>query len=385
MQRCTLQSGQETSWIANDCLFRFLLGYALGGFSVVLCPWIMEMLLPQQRIVLRGFFNWGWTRIILTATCYFFREWRTSVFVAALSAAPALFLVTFVIPESPTWLHSKGRTTQMIQSEKTMAKVAGVPYVPTQHQPIIHCKGIIETLRTRGLFEKISVLWFMWFVAGMSGYANDLNSNTITGDLYSNQLLFGVILVISKQLLLFADTTFENFKRRTLHQGAQLSVVVCFISLTFFITYNYHVRVLSFSPTSEDSGNRFSDSQFAGYSVHRVHLGCVLPMRYRVYGNILQVKCHRIMLPDGQSRESVGSRSDACQYTLATSSLCDSFHSRLLQLCDFVPLLGEYLQSKKNYKWMFQHETKNVNLDDVHIDDDEKSPEQVPMVTGSQK
>lgn len=37
---------------------RFFLGLAVGGTLVVSCTFVMEMLLPQQRMALRAFFNW---------------------------------------------------------------------------------------------------------------------------------------------------------------------------------------------------------------------------------------------------------------------------------------------------------------------------------------
>lgn len=37
---------------------RFFLGLSVGGTLVVVCTFVMEMLLPKQRMALRAFFNW---------------------------------------------------------------------------------------------------------------------------------------------------------------------------------------------------------------------------------------------------------------------------------------------------------------------------------------
>ena len=37
---------------------RFIIGIGIGGTLVVVCAFSMEMLLPQQRMALRAFFNW---------------------------------------------------------------------------------------------------------------------------------------------------------------------------------------------------------------------------------------------------------------------------------------------------------------------------------------
>lgn len=87
--------------------FRFCVGLSIAGVLVVICAWIMEVILPTQRMVVRGFFNWGWTRVFITVICYLTKEWRYASFVSALCLLPALFMVIYVIPESPTWLHNK--------------------------------------------------------------------------------------------------------------------------------------------------------------------------------------------------------------------------------------------------------------------------------------
>jgi len=50
---------------------RFILGLCIGGDLVVVYTFVMEQLLPPQRMAIRGFFNWvflifverrGWVR-----------------------------------------------------------------------------------------------------------------------------------------------------------------------------------------------------------------------------------------------------------------------------------------------------------------------------------
>lgn len=67
-------------------------------------------------------------------------EWRISSIACALASLPALIIIVFVFPESPTWLHNKGKLEQMKKSEQHIAKVAGIPYVPVNHQKIEHSK-----------------------------------------------------------------------------------------------------------------------------------------------------------------------------------------------------------------------------------------------------
>ncbi|CAD6193009.1 unnamed protein product [Caenorhabditis auriculariae] len=113
---------------------RFFVGLSVGGTLVVVCTFVMEMLLPQQRMALRAFFNWGVARLLMTLICMAFPEWRMSSIACAVAALPALIIIIFAFPESPTWLHNKGRLEEMRASERHIAKVAGIPYVPVEHK-----------------------------------------------------------------------------------------------------------------------------------------------------------------------------------------------------------------------------------------------------------
>ena len=44
---------------------------------------------------------------MLTSICWLYSEWRSASIVTAITALPALLIVVFVFPESPTWLHNK--------------------------------------------------------------------------------------------------------------------------------------------------------------------------------------------------------------------------------------------------------------------------------------
>ncbi|CAB3402410.1 unnamed protein product [Caenorhabditis bovis] len=220
-------------------VIRFFVGLSVGGTLVVVCTFVMEMLLPKQRMALRAFFNWGVARLMMTLIAMALPEWRMSSIACALAALPALLIIILVFPESPTWLHNKGRLEEMKKSEKHIAKVAGVPYQPIQHEKIEHTKTIFEMLRTKGLFKRLLVLWCMWFCASICGYATDLYSNTISGDLFVNQILFSILIAVSKMILVLCDTYFPEFKRRTLHQGAQAIVCICFLAITVMKYYDY--------------------------------------------------------------------------------------------------------------------------------------------------
>ncbi|KAK6744400.1 hypothetical protein RB195_011231 [Necator americanus] len=169
---------------------RFFVGLSVGGTLVVVCTFVMEMLLPQQRMALRAFFNWG-------------------------------------------------RLEEMRIAERYIARFARIEYKPVAHKKIEHNKNLCEMLHTGGLHRRLFVLWTMWFVASVCGYATDLNSNTISGDFFMNQIIFSILIAVSKMVLVTVDTFIPSFSRRTLHQGAQTVVCLCFLVLFFLTMQGY--------------------------------------------------------------------------------------------------------------------------------------------------
>ncbi|KAF1748724.1 hypothetical protein GCK72_025191 [Caenorhabditis remanei] len=327
---------------------RFFSGLSIAGVLVVICAWIMESILSHQRMVIRGFFNWGWTRVFITAVCFLTREWRSASYVCAACLLPALLMIVFIIPESAIWLHSKGRNTEMIESEIFMARIAGVIYEPKEHK-IIQSKTFMETIKTKGLFRKLSVLWIMWFFVAICGFANDLNSNTLAGNLYLNQVLFGILLVFSKIVLLFVDSKYENFKRRSLHQGSQAGMILCFAILAMFLYNDYHgvgfliVYLLG--------------TMFIEYTWDAVYL-CAI---------------------ESMETSSRASATGSCSLMARIGSLLAPFLTYANTWWPPAVYITVIVLGTINLSisYFFLQETKNVNLDEVHVDDDE---EKVPMM-----
>ncbi|KAL4003515.1 Sugar transporter family protein [Acanthocheilonema viteae] len=231
-------SGLAPSWEILLVL-RFFVGLSIGGTIVVVCTYVMEMLLPQQRMALRAFFNWGIARLMMTAICYMLPEWRLASFGNAIAALPALLIIFFVFPESPTWLHSKNRLVEMRESEKKIARIAGIPYIEVEHKMVEKNNRLIDVIRQSTYAKRLFILWLIWFTASLSGYAIDLNSSRISGNLFVNQALFSVLIAASKIVLVIYDTVNKDFNRRKLHQYAQLAVCICFLTLTILVYFHY--------------------------------------------------------------------------------------------------------------------------------------------------
>ncbi|KAF8374302.1 hypothetical protein PRIPAC_80731 [Pristionchus pacificus] len=221
----------------------FFILYGLYSLLASALVSLLEMLLPEQRMFARAYFNWGISRMLLTTICYLTQEWRKACFGIAICCMPALLALMFIFPESPTWLLSKGRLVEMRESEKKIARIAGVRYVPVDHPIPKKPKSIIAVMKS-GLWRRLVVLWAMWFTAATSAYATDLASNRLSGNLYLNQFLFGLVLYVSKVILGLVDARFPSFTRRMLHQGSQFGAVVCFGALAVFKLTGYHGHLM---------------------------------------------------------------------------------------------------------------------------------------------
>ncbi|KIH49461.1 hypothetical protein ANCDUO_20464, partial [Ancylostoma duodenale] len=115
--------------------------------------------------------------------------------------------------------------------------------------------SVFEMLRNPGVFRRLGVLWMMWFVAAFCEYGNNLNSNAIYGNLFTNQMLFAVFIIIAKWVLLAADTWYPALNRRTLHQGAQLGIGILVVNVagTAFLEYTWDACFLCAMESFETS------------------------------------------------------------------------------------------------------------------------------------
>ncbi|KAH7719789.1 Protein K11D9.3 [Aphelenchoides avenae] len=227
-------SGFATDWRLL-LISRFMVGFVASRTTFIL---VMEMILPEQRILLRGFANWGIARMMLTFVCFMFPNWRHASIASAVAIAPALLIVLYAFPESPTWLRQKGKLDDARRSDAKIVRMGGVATTDGQdgqHTSYHHTSSFLSLLRNPVFLRRLGVLWTMFFTASIAAYANDLNSSSLSGNLFLNQLLFGVLIALSKIMLVVMDASLPNFTRRNLHNFSQLSVCICFALLAILV------------------------------------------------------------------------------------------------------------------------------------------------------
>ncbi|XP_039201526.1 solute carrier family 22 member 15-like isoform X3 [Crotalus tigris] len=140
---------------------------------------------------------------------YYIRDWRLLAFV---SNSPGLFffLLSFMLPESPRWLYSQGRTAEAEQVLQYMALRNGKDRLVVKLKP---CKGAIKKDdSTPGVLNLIThpilrwrtvILMYIWYVCSFVYYGLTLNAGELGGNLYLNVALSGLVEVPAFPLCMF--------------------------------------------------------------------------------------------------------------------------------------------------------------------------------------
>ncbi|XP_066476717.1 solute carrier family 22 member 15-like [Tiliqua scincoides] len=190
---------------------RFFVGMTNGGMSLV------SFVLTQEYV---GKSFWALTGSLTNVTFavgiavyallgYFIREWR---FLAFISNSPGVFffLLSFMLPESPRWLYSQGRTGE---AEKVLQYIAlgngkeRVSVKLKQHTGAIKkddsAPGVLNLVKNPVLRWRTVILVYIWFVCSFVYYGLTLNAGELGGNLYLNVALYGLVEVPAFPLCMF--------------------------------------------------------------------------------------------------------------------------------------------------------------------------------------
>ncbi len=125
--------------------------------------------------------------------------------VTSLVLIPQFLLILLFLPESPSWLISKGRDAEARKSTNYIKRFNGEPIekaelpVPSPTAaPQKNVYTIVDLLSNRFMIRRTFILCFIWFTASLSSYTIDLNSRNLSGHFYWNQLAFSLMIGCSK-------------------------------------------------------------------------------------------------------------------------------------------------------------------------------------------
>ncbi|KAJ7324290.1 hypothetical protein JRQ81_017310 [Phrynocephalus forsythii] len=190
---------------------RFFVGITNGGMSLV------SFVLTQEYV---GKSFWALTGSLTNLTFavgiaiyallgYYIRDWR---FLAFVSNSPGLFffLLSFMLPESPRWLYSQGKTAEAESVLQYIALGNGKERLALK---LKQCKAavkkedsapsVLSLVKHPVLRWRTVILMYIWYVCSLVYYGLTLNAGELGGNLYLNVALSGLVEVPAFPLCMF--------------------------------------------------------------------------------------------------------------------------------------------------------------------------------------
>lgn len=158
------------AWSYESLLvFRFLVGFGLGGQLPVAVTLVSEYSPPHKRglfiVLLESFWGVGWLAAALIAYLLIpHYGWQVAFFIGALPAVYVFYLWRLV-PESVRYLINKGRAGEAHELVVSMERAAGLTPVEVmivpQARPLVRA-GFADLWSTE-FMKRTLVLWLIWF------------------------------------------------------------------------------------------------------------------------------------------------------------------------------------------------------------------------------
>jgi sugar porter (SP) family MFS transporter len=284
--------------------FRFVVGLAIGGSSVIGPMYLAEMAPAQWRGRLVGVFQFNIVFGILVAYLSNYliglaglgaAEWRWKFGVASIPAA-LLLVVLFVIPRSPRWLVEKGR----IEEARVVLKLIG----EQDAEPALQAMRAAKELETRygqerlfaarnrfPLFLAVSIAMFNQ-LSGINAilyYLNDIFAragfNKVSGDLQA--VAIGATNLI---FTILAMSVIDRAGRRMLLSIGAVGTAACLAGVAAIFSTGQHGDLLLWLLIGFIASFAFSQG-----AVIWVYISEVFPTAVRSRGQSMGSSTHWIM------------------------------------------------------------------------------------------
>ncbi|CAL1297540.1 unnamed protein product [Larinioides sclopetarius] len=195
-------------------VLRFLQAFGRTGATTVGFVLLMETVGPKHHeevgIAIQFGFVLGY--VTLAGVAWFFRHWFWLQLVISLAFLP--FAPAFrVVPESPRWLQTRGKTEKLKQLLATAARV-NRRKLKAEAIEFIERKDIEEdgSRKSATMFQMMKLpnlrkrtfkMIYLWFVNAFLYYAVAYSTSDLAGDPYVNCFLAGVVEIPARGLVFF--------------------------------------------------------------------------------------------------------------------------------------------------------------------------------------
>ncbi|NWU05739.1 S22FL protein, partial [Cephalopterus ornatus] len=234
--------GYVTALAPNYDIFavsRFFVGIVNGGMALV------SFVLTQEYV---GKSFWSFTGSLTNLTFavgiavyallgYCIREWR---YLALVSNTPGVFflLLSFMLPESPRWLYSQGKTAEAEDVLQYIALGNGKERLNLTLKPSAgtlrkdeSAPGILNLVKQPVLRWRTILLMYIWYVCSFVYYGLTLNAGELRGNLYLNVALSGLVEVPAFPLCMFFIEKSWSGRRKTMMCFLTLAGLACVFTM----------------------------------------------------------------------------------------------------------------------------------------------------------
>lgn len=191
----------STSYIMFLTL-RFLQAFGRTSLSTVGYVLVMEVVGPQHRTNVGIAIQLGWSVgfASLSFVGWFCRHWFWFQLALSMPILPFVFAYRLV-PESPRWLLTKGKTKKFDKLLEKAARVNG-KVIKGDVKEMIRNETKEESQQTRTLIHlfkgskmrnRVLNCYYMWFVNSFVYYGLSFNTNDLAGDAYLNLFVAGAL------------------------------------------------------------------------------------------------------------------------------------------------------------------------------------------------
>ncbi|CAK8674378.1 unnamed protein product [Clavelina lepadiformis] len=196
-------------------LLRTMTAFFDNGSYVPNFLYLLEMTSEQHRSIVgltyQISFSVGY--MLLSGLAYYARNWHHLEMAIAMCMVPYLIFLLF-IPESPRWLFSRKRNVEAMKITRRFARCNKVRL--SEADILLHAevkekdkisrartyttKDLFKTPKTRIVTLKIL---FLWVTSGLVYYGISLNASSLSGNIFINNCLSGVMETVAYFLIMF--------------------------------------------------------------------------------------------------------------------------------------------------------------------------------------
>ena len=215
--------------------------------------------------------------VVLGWLAYMIRDWRVLIIVTVLPSAIGPFCFR-LLPESPRWLASQGRTKEAeeilqqmavengCQSKRPITLKRSVTGSQTSGQAPTKNYGFPDLLRSKVLCSITFIMFVNWFVNSMVYYGLTLNVRNLGGNIYGNFVFAGVVEIPSCFLAMWMISHLG--RRKSVFFFMMGATVACYICMKIQDS-NYDALLLT---TSAMAGKFCISASFALVYVYAAEL-----------------------------------------------------------------------------------------------------------------